>query len=298
MKQLNKNLFDIHADDYALSESSDKDIINLCKNAKLNSISIIPNLDIFDSSVKKFLDSKPAFKHDIKISVHLNIMEGKSVAPIEALPNLVDKEGFFTVSWGKLFLWNYLPLVRRKIKKQLTKEITAQINACIDAKIMDPQGIRIDSHQHPHMIPLFFDALTDSIKENHYKIEYIRNTCDPIRFYLSNKNGLKSISLSNIIKCLILNFYSHKVSRYIKRSKLKDSYLFGVFFSGKMDERVASFIPVFEKKSETKNRICELLFHPGLMLETELTQEFTKTGFNEFHLSSNRKIEYNTCNSL
>lgn len=298
MKQLNKNLFDVHADDYALSESSDNDIITLCKNGKLNSISIIPNLDIFDKSVKKFLDSKTVFEQDIKISIHLNVMEGKSISPIEDLPNLVNKEGYFTVSWGKLFLWNYLPFIRSKIIKQLTKEITAQINACIDAKIVTPQAIRIDSHQHPHMIPLFFKALTDSIKENNYKIEYIRNTCDPIRFYLSKQNGLKSISISNVIKCLILNFYSHKVSRYIKRNKLKNSYLFGVFFSGKMDDRIIPFIPVFEKKSENTNHICELLFHPGHMLEAELTQEFTKTGFIEFHLSSNRKIEYSTCNSL
>ena len=65
-----------------------------------------------------------------------------------------------------------------------------------------------------------------------------------------------------------------------------------------MDDRIIPFIPVFEKKSENTNHICELLFHPGHMLEAELTQEFTKTGFIEFHLSSNRKIEYSTCNSL
>lgn len=30
----------------------------------------------------------------------------------------------------------------------------------------------------------------------------------------------------------------------------------------------------------------------------ENKQEFMKTGFKEFHLSTNRKIEYNTCNFL
>lgn len=65
-----------------------------------------------------------------------------------------------------------------------------------------------------------------------------------------------------------------------------------------MDERIHSTIPVFIKKGNTKNRVVELLFHPGTMLETELTEEFTKPGFNEFHLSKNRKIEFDTTNNL
>ena len=55
---MNKNYFDVHADDYALSECSDNDILTLCKYEKLNSISILPNMQIFDQSVKKFLEEK------------------------------------------------------------------------------------------------------------------------------------------------------------------------------------------------------------------------------------------------
>lgn len=295
---MNRDCFDVHADDYALSESSDNDIVALCKNGKLCSISIIPNLRIFDSSVKKFLEAKDNGCENVKVSVHLNFMEGKCCAPVSELPSLVDGDGYFTVSWGKLFMWNYIPFLRKKIKNQLTTEITAQIKKCIDARIVDESALRIDSHQHPHMIPLFFEALADSIRENKFKVEYIRNTCDPIYFYLSKKGGLKGLSVANVVKCLILNFYSHRVSRYLRKNNLVNSYLCGVYFSGKMDERIHSIIPVFEKKALAKKRVTELLFHPGLMLENELTDEFKKDGFNEFHLSSNRKIEFDTCNSL
>ena len=52
------------------------------------------------------------------------------------------------------------------------------------------------------------------------------------------------------------------------------------------------------KKAEKKNRTVELLFHPGTMLKNELTDEFTKSGFNDFHLSENRMIEYSTLQKM
>ena len=52
------------------------------------------------------------------------------------------------------------------------------------------------------------------------------------------------------------------------------------------------------QKAKDNNRIVELLFHPGLMLNDELNDDFTKEGFNEFHLSENRHIEYETVKKL
>ncbi len=294
MKKLN-SILDIHADDYALSPNSDSDIINLCKLGKLNSISIIPNLNFFNLSVQNFLKEKKSFPNEIKVSVHTNVMEGKCCYsnPSE-LPHLVNTKGYFITSWGKLFVQNYIPFLRNKIKIELKKEIIAQIETCINANVINSNGIRIDSHQHPHMIPLFYEAIFEALDEKKYSVEYIRNTIDPISFYKNNRTD----SIANIIKCLILNHYSRRLSRFLKKRNLPDSYLLGVYFSGKMDERIIKTIPVFCKKADKKNRIVELLFHPGLMLNDELNDDFTKEGFNEFHLSENRHIEYKTVKNL
>lgn len=290
MKKLN-SILDIHADDFALSPKSDADIIELCRLGKLNSISVIPNLTVFNHSVENFTIAKKELSSNIKVSVHLNVMEGKcSYSNPSELPHLVNQEGYFNTSWGKLFIQNFIPFVRNKIKKEITKEIIAQIDVCIKAGIVDPKAIRIDSHQHPHMIPLFYEAIFDAIDQKEYKVEYIRNTIDPISFYKNNKTD----SIANIIKCILLNHFSKKLSRKLKQRNLPDSYLFGVYFSGKMDERIIKTIPVFLKKAEKNHRIVELLFHPGLMTKEELNDDFTKVGFNEFHLSPNRHIEYET----
>lgn len=294
---MNNKYLDIHADDYGLSQNSDKDIVELCKLGKLNSISIIPNLAIFDKSVDLFLAEKNSFQNSIKVSVHLNFMEGKCISEKTMLKDLVDDNGFFTVSWGKLFIWNFIPFKRKRIKRQLTQEIIAQIDKCIEFGISDKNAIRIDSHQHPHMIPLVFDAIIDAIKQKNYKVEYIRNTLDPIHFYIFN-GGFKNLSIANVIKCFLLNFFSIHSKRIIKKLCLPISFLCGVYYSGKMDKRIESVIPVFLNKSKKKNFITELLFHPGTMFENELSEEFKKQGFNEFHLSKNRKIEYEEVNSL
>lgn len=290
------SIVDIHADDFALSEKSDRDILQLCAEGKLDSISIIPNLECFETAVAKFLSVQEESDKKILVSVHLNFMEGKCCAEKSLLPDLIDSEGFFTASWGKLFIWNYIPFIRKKIKIQLKKEILAQIKKCIAANVIDKNAIRIDSHQHPHMIPVVFDALKEAVLElenDGCKIEYIRNTQDPILLY-----GGKDIFSMNTIKCLILNFYSQKVKKYLVSKKLPVNYLCGVYFSGKMDSRLKKVLPKFIKKAETQERIIELLFHPGTMLRSELTSEFKKEGFNEFHLSENRKTEYNIVNEV
>lgn len=290
------SIVDIHADDFALSEKSDRDILQLCSEGKLDSISIIPNLECFETAVAKFLSVQEESDKKILVSVHLNFMEGKCCAEKSLLPDLIDSEGFFTASWGKLFIWNYIPFMRKKIKIQLKTEILAQVRKCLDANIINKNAIRIDSHQHPHMIPLVFEALKEAVFElenDGYKIEYIRNTQDPILLY-----GGKDIFSMNTVKCLILNFYSIKVKNYLISKKLPVNYLCGVYFSGKMDSRLKKVLPKFIKKAEKQDRNIELLFHPGTMLKSELTREFKKEGFNEFHLSENRKIEYNTLKEL
>ena len=57
---------DFHADDYALTENSDNDIIALCKCGALDSVSVIPNLKIFDDAAQKISQSKKSFSKNRK----------------------------------------------------------------------------------------------------------------------------------------------------------------------------------------------------------------------------------------
>ena len=290
---------DIHADDYALSEHSDNDILALCKAGKLTSISILPNMDRFADAVQAFKTAQPAFVQPVRVSVHLNVMEGRCCANKELVPDLVDADGFFTVSWGKLVAWSYNPFMYARIKKQLITEICAQTEAVIACGLIDRAHVRFDSHQHPHMIPIVYAALLAAIDTMHYGVDFIRNSEDPLHLYFAEWALYPSYSAINAVKCIILNVYSWRVRHALHKRNLPCTVLCGVFFSGHMDAlRVQRVLPRFVRFAHKKNRSVEVLFHPGTMLASEITPEFSKPGFIAFHLDEGRKIEYSAVNTV
>lgn len=289
---MDKTVFDFHADDYAVSISASQDIIKLAGNGIINSISILPNMSAFDPSAPLLR----SFPQGVKRSIHLNFMEGKSCLAKEEITDLVDSDCCFKVSWGSLLLSNFNPVKRRIIKNQLSAEIVAQVEKCITSGLVDPMALRLDSHQHTHMIPLVQDALFDAVdilEKQGKKVVFVRNTEDPISPYFHSMKTLKGFSFSNMLKCIILNSFSLRLKRKLKERGLPIEYLCGVFYSGHMDEkRLDKVLPFFEKLAIKKNRRVEVLFHPGSVKKEEITPEFTKPGFVQFHLSNNRHIEF------
>ena len=289
---MDKSLFDFHADDYAVSLSSSQDIRSLGEKGAIDSISIIPNMSAFETSAPLL----KSFPQAIKRSIHLNFMEGKSCLAKEEIPDLVDENSFFKVSWGSLFMANFNPVKRSVLRKQLTTEIVAQVEKCIASDLVDSMALRLDSHQHTHMIPLVQDALfeaVDTLEKQGRKVVFIRNTEDPLSLYFHSARTLKGFSFSNMLKCIILNSFSYRLKRKLKERGLPVGYLCGVFYSGQMDkERLDQVLPLFEKLAEKKNRRVEVLFHPGSVKKEEIAPEFTKPGFVQFHLSNNRHMEF------
>ena len=288
---MDKSFFDFHADDFAISSSSTRDIVHLAEKGAVDSISIIPNMSAFSSCTAAAGDSLGSLKR----SVHLNFMEGKSCLDRAEIPDLVDEDGFFKVSWGSLLSANFNPAKRPKLKKQLSAEIIAQVEKCIAAGLADPMALRLDSHQHTHMIPMVQDALFDAIdhlEKQGRKVVFVRNTEDPISLYFCSWRTLRGFSFANMLKCIILNSFSFRLKKKLDERGLPIGYLCGVFYSGHMDyERLRVVLPLFEKLAKKKNRRVEVLFHPGSVKKEEITPEFTKPGFVQFHLSNNRHVE-------
>lgn len=285
---------DVHADDYGLTMQTSRDIMEGIKAKKLNSISIMPNTTCFEAARDFFFENLNR-EHMPLCSVHLNFMEGYCVADKEELSYLVDKEGLFIISWGKLVEYNYIPKVRDKVKKQLKTEIKAQIEKTVRAYGLLEQGkkLRVDSHQHTHMIPLVMEALLEVVEEERYPTEYIRISREPWTVYIKQLKLLPTYRVINLIKVMVLNWYSRRDEKLLKKKGLPSMLLSGVFLSGKMDgERVKILLPGLEKYAQKKGLSLEVLFHPGSALEEEIGKEFNHPDANEFYLSENRKTEY------
>ena len=296
---------DIHADDYALTVGTSKDMLSCMEKGQLDSISVTPNMTCFQECMEMLYQAIPTFPFLPRMSVHLDFVEGYSLAGAEYVPQLVrEGSNLMGLSWGGLFISSYLPWKRRTMKEQLKIEIKMQIEtaqAAIDhaIDIAKKQGIpcaqkqiRIDSHQHTHVIPVIWEALIEVLREECYEIEYIRNSKEMLGEFLSEVSLWKTYRPINFIKNILLSFYSHKVEQYATKHDLNPMYLWGLIMSGHMDyDRIVRLYPKIVAQADKKNRVLEIVFHPGQMLPEEVSEEIDDKAARHFYLCEDRHVE-------
>ena len=198
--------------------------------------------------------------------------ESAGARSAKAAPHLMG------LGWGGLFAASYLPHKRKKIKTQLKCEIKAQLAKAQGAviKCMEiaaesgvpcgQKGLRIDSHQHAHMIPVVWEAVLEVVREEGYALEYIRNSKEALGIFLTDVSLYKTYRPINFVKNRLLALYSHKVDRYCKKHGLEQMYLWGLIMSGHMDyDRIVTLYPKIAHKAQKDGRVLEILFHPGRM---------------------------------
>lgn len=296
---------DIHADDYALSVHTSEDILSCMKRGELDSISIVPNTSCFEECMNLLFKALPGLPFLPKMSVHLDFVEGRCLTAKERVPLLASPgDGLMGLSWGGLFALSYLPWKRAAAKEQLKREIKAQIER-VQKKVEQAirlakqhgvacaqKGLRIDSHQHAHMIPVVWEALTEVIAKEHYNVEYIRNSKEMLSVFLAEISLWKTYRPVNFIKNRLLSLYSHKADRYAKVHGMEPMYLWGLVMSGHMDyDRIVRLYPKIAAKARRDGRTLEILFHPGLMLPEEASDEVGEEAARDFYLRGDRHVE-------
>lgn len=296
---------DIHADDFALTKNTSLDMLECMRAGKLDSISIVTNMSCFETCMELLCEEIPKLPFLPLLSVHLDFVEGRSLAGRDKAPDLVkDGDDRMGLGWGGLFLASYLPGKRRRIKSQLVCEIKAQlaggmkaIERCMEiaesAGIPCAQkGLRIDSHQHAHMIPVVWEALLAAVREEGYSVEYIRNSKEVLSVFLTDVSLYRSYRLINFVKNRLLSLFSHRVDRYCKANGLRQMYLWGLVMSGRMDKkRIEKLYPKMRAKAARDGRDLEILFHPGLMLAEEVTDEVAREAVEGFYRRGDRHVE-------
>ena len=296
---------DIHADDYALTLNTSKDMLECMRAGKLDSISIVPNMSCFEECMALFYTEIPRLPFLPLLSVHLDFVEGRSLAGRAAAPDLVKEDSdLMGLGWGGLFLASYLPGKRGRIKAQLKQEIRAQLARVQQAvrkceEIAEQagvpcaqKGLRIDSHQHAHMIPVVWEAILETVSEEGYTLEYIRKSKEVLGVFLTNVSLYKTYRPINFVKNRLLDLYSHKVDRFYKEKGMTQMYLWGLVMSGRMDrERIERLYPKMQRKAQKAQRTLEILFHPGITLPEEVTGEIAKDAVEDFYLLRDRHVE-------
>lgn len=296
---------DIHADDYALTLNTSKDMLACMRAGKLDSISIVTNMSCFDSCMELLYEEIPNLPFLPLLSIHLDFVEGRSLAGRAKTPDLVKAgSDLMGLGWSGLFFASYLPGKRRRMKDQLICEIKAQLargkeatERCREIAAQagvrcSQKGLRIDSHQHAHMIPVVWEALLAAVREEGYAVEYIRNSKEVLGVFLTDVSLYSTYRPVNFVKNRLLSFYSRKVDRYCRENGLRRMYLWGLVMSGRMDKRrIERLYPQMRKAAKRDDRALEILFHPGLMLSEEVTDEVAPEAARDFYRRGDRHVE-------
>lgn len=276
----------IHADDYAISSHVAESVAALIEKGAVDSVSLMPNMKATEKGIALL---KP-FLNRVLVSVHLNLVEGRCVADPAKIPLLVDVKGYFKLSW----LWIMLKSVSAEFRRQVFLEFEAQI--CKVEPLLRASGytgkLRLDSHQHIHMIPGIFRTVCGLCRD--FDVEYIRLTREPLLPYLRAMGLWRTYRPANIVKNILLNLFSVSDVRMLKRIKLEYNYFLGLLITGKMDyKRVRTLLSLMPGE-----RDLELVLHGGRMLETEITKEYNKKDFIKEHTSVRRLLELETAERL
>ncbi|MBF0290129.1 MAG: ChbG/HpnK family deacetylase [SAR324 cluster bacterium] len=274
----------ISADDYGLSEGITINILNAFDHGALSSTSMIANGRAFDHAMDEYKK-----RSGLRLSIHLNFIEGSPVLPAEQVPLLVDDSGNFCHTF--LSLWRqYLTSNRQychALKDQIQQEMTAQIlkiAQCFDSTFQ----INIDSHLHLHMVPFVFDALLEL--HNQFSFSYVRLPQERLFLVEGRTESLKTYCSLSPVKNRLLNVLSKMYQAQLSARHIAHSHYFvGILFSGKMTESVVRSALSRINPAEA-GKITEILFHPGQALESE-------KGLRVKHYSPWRQREYEAVKS-
>lgn len=287
-----------HADDFGITPHQSQRILN-CSAAcggtgALNSLSVLVNSPHFAACA----DMLEPHLDCLMVSLHINVVEGPCCADPAQIPLLVDDAGLFRQSFAQM-----LKLSRgsqaASLRQQLEVEIGAQLDTLLKRFPQMKDALRVDSHQHFHLIPAVFDAMMAAVRSRGCTLAFVRVPAEPFLPFAQTPRTWFRTPPINWVKHWLLN-YLWRSDRANLRDYQRISAVFcGINFSGHMTpDRVTAVLPHLHAYAERKNMDLELLFHPGGYTDASCALNPALEGFVDFYTSPLRDEEAKTLRLL
>ncbi|MFX0133454.1 MAG: carbohydrate deacetylase [Candidatus Hodarchaeota archaeon] len=229
----------INADDFGITQGVNKAIIQLSEVGIVTSVSVMTNMPYYKEIYK--------LNENIGIGIHLNLTIGKPLLPIEIIPTIINKDGYF---------YNISTLISKTKNGEISKkEVEAEFNAQIESLInMGIKPDHLNTHQSLLKYPFFFKIIKKVALKNGIKgIRTYTLRKLPYNRYLNLKKILKSVYLA--YQKLLWKIEGFKVTN--RYDSLTDIHL--------------NFNDAIEKLKEIfrnlQNGVLELIIHPGYLEE-------------------------------
>ena len=128
-----------------------------------------------------------------------------------------------------MLLASLLPWQRQRFAPQLRTVLQQQINRY--RQLTGLRHIRLDGHQHIHLVPLVMDAVVDLAHAE--TITWVRTTREPVPEGLSLGLWWRSIRTGGLLKWMVLQLLCGLAIPRLRRAGIQTNQRFaGVLFSG------------------------------------------------------------------
>ena len=280
-----------NADDFGITLPQSEHILDCRRAGRLTGVSLMPSAPALEKAAA-LLEPYP----DVRRAVHLNVTEGLCLSPPGEIPLLADGDGRFRLSFFRLFLLSLGPK-RRELGEQLRRELGEQLRRT--RPLLGDRPLRLDGHQHVHMIPLVMAVIRDMVRQDALPVEYIRYAREPLGPYLRHPGLWGRIRPVNLVKNLVLNVFALWDRRYMKAMGQKRNMVMGLVLSGRMEyESVHRLLPDMERAAARRGAELELVMHPGWGVGPGEGLDVPGGPFEAFYLSPGRRGEYDCLRTL
>jgi hopanoid biosynthesis associated protein HpnK len=260
----------VNADDFGLTAKVNQAIMAGHEGGLVSSTSLLADGEAFASAVAL---SRQAPR--LGVGVHLNLTEGKPVAPPSSIPSLVNGQGRFARKPGGL--WRAM-ILGRVSAAEVEKELCAQIEKVLASGIV---ATHMDSHKHVHALPVLGRMTITLARE--YGIPAIRcvaETWSALGYLLGRFPRAKTTILRQFLNSCTLAVVSRRWRHQLRRSGVACAeHFYGLTPTGFLDEVV-----VREILCHLPDGTSELMCHPGFV-DQALRQTPTR-------LLEQREMEY------
>jgi hopanoid biosynthesis associated protein HpnK len=240
----------INADDFGLCESVNKGIVEAHTKGVLTSATIMANMPAAEQAVD-LAKNLPT----LGVGVHLNLTAGKPLCQDNTVKLILDSQGHFALSPGKLALAS---LITGKARAALETELASQIQWLIDKGI---KPTHLDSHKHIHSFPTIFPIVCRLAKR--FGVSAIRYTFEPKRvsqlpWPVTDRESRKRASLVRTMA---------KINHWQNPAFFKTDALLGVNHVGKINTVFMRAVSLYNTAST-----AELMTHPGYTYDLDATR--------------------------
>jgi hopanoid biosynthesis associated protein HpnK len=233
----------INGDDFGLAVPVNEAIVEAHRRGVLTTASLMVGEAAAADAIERARRTP-----SLKVGLHLVLVEGRSILPPQAIPNLVNSRGEFSDhparSGFKYALWP-------GIRKQLEVEIRAQFEAFRKTGLpLD----HVDSHNHLHLHPRILNLILKVGRE--YGLSAIRLPREPaLRSWRAAGKSLVARLSGSIFLAPLLWMMKRRLLQYRVRS---NDFLFGMMDTGAMTTDLAArFL------QQLPEGVTEIYFHPA-----------------------------------